>query len=164
MIKSRRILLKSRRELVKTRQLFENWQFKESEKKEPDPRGEKRAFIKPWQSRRVKIVVKKLWKYLENMFYSSTFAPAIERDAVVTWWKRGWGTRKDRNRGMRLEDPSECPEVVPKELPKKINRKKTSKNIWKIKIKILTFAPRFWGNRLRRVLWEIYIYNSSTSI
>ena len=25
---------------------------------------------------------------------------------------------------MRLEDPSECPEVVPKELPKKINRKK----------------------------------------
>ena len=47
---------------------------------------------------------------------------------------------------MRLEDPSECPEVVPKELPKKINRKKTSKNIWKIKIKILTFAPRFERN------------------
>ena len=80
------------------------------------------------------------------MFYSSTFAPAIERDAVVTWWKRGWGTRKDRNRGMRLEDPSECPEVVPEETFKKNKSKKTFEKIWKIKIKILTFAPRFERN------------------
>ena len=47
---------------------------------------------------------------------------------------------------MRLEDPSECPEVVPKETSEKINRKKTFEKIWKIKIKILTFAPRFERN------------------
>ena len=53
---------------------------------------------------------------------------------------------------MRLEDPSECPEAANvlkpfrKKLPKKTNRKKTSKNIWKIEIKILTFAPRFARN------------------
>ena len=33
---------------------------------------------------KLKIVVKKLEKYLDYMFYSSTFAPAIERDAVLT--------------------------------------------------------------------------------
>lgn len=47
---------------------------------------------------------------------------------------------------MRLEDPSECPEAVPKETSEKINRKKTFEKIWKIKIKILTFAPRFERN------------------
>ena len=45
-----------------------------------------------------------------------------------------------------MEDPSECPEVVPKELPKKNKSKKNFEKIWKIKIKILTFAPRFARN------------------
>ena len=52
---------------------------------------------------------------------------------------------------MRLEDPSECPEVVPKELPKN-NSKKTFEKVWKIEIKILTFAPRFEQKRFGRVL------------
>ena len=47
---------------------------------------------------------------------------------------------------MRLEDPSECPEVVPEETSEKNKSKKNFEKIWKIKIKILTFAPRFERN------------------
>lgn len=49
---------------------------------------------------------------------------------------------------------------------KKKKRKKTSENIWKIYLKVLTFATAFWKEsqfRQRSDLWEIYINNTSST-
>ena len=66
----------------------------------------------------------------------------------TTWWRGAKDPeRKEDEVGRIQADIRIRPEVF-----RKNKSKKNFEKIWKIKIKILTFAPRFARNRLRRVL------------
>ena len=85
----------------------------------------------------LKIIQNFLQKYFAVSKIPSTFAPAIERDAVVNMMER---LRKDI-----LSDVGEVGDIQAKFRKLKKN-KKTSEEIWKFKIKVLTFATAIKNN------------------
>ena len=99
-----------------------------------------------------------IWKICNKVL---TFAPAFRKEAIerLTTWTKAWcfelcffyyllsPFRQERRR-------------------EKEKKEKTSENIWKIYLKVLTFATAFWKEsqfRQRSDLWEIYINNTSST-
>ena len=68
---------------------------------------------------KVKNSCKKVGKIFGEYVLQQYFCTRNRERCGGDMMKEGLRNPERWNRGMRLEDPSECPEVVPKELPKK---------------------------------------------